>query len=297
MKTIFVGGSRHISRLPAEIKQRLNTVLKNGHHVIVGDANGADKAVQKYLLESAYDKVTVFCSGDSFRNNLGSWRTRHVSPQKHVTGFQFYAAKDREMAREADFGLMIWDGKSAGTVLNVLRLIRAGKIAVLINVPEKSSLNIKSIEQWEAFLTTCSSELKSDLRARATPDEWRPAEFGQPSLLAPLEIEFPEPNAREAPPSQHSPPPSGNDVAVAINAALESGDPAFIVDAIGNMARLRGMTQVARDTGLARESLYRSLSNGGNPEFATVLKVLAAMGLRLEAKPAALKKRHALQSA
>ena len=108
MNTIFIGGSRHVSRLPSEVKKRLDNVVASGHHVIVGDANGADKAVQKHLYDIHYDKVTVFCSGASPRNNLGTWFTHHVDPPKNAKGFQFYAAKDREMAREADFGLMIW---------------------------------------------------------------------------------------------------------------------------------------------------------------------------------------------
>jgi probable addiction module antidote protein len=63
--------------------------------------------------------------------------------------------------------------------------------------------------------------------------------------------------------------------------ALETGDPAFIADALGVIARARGMTQVAADAGLSRESLYRALSGEGNPEFATVLKVMRAVGLKL----------------
>src|SRR3954469_16000963 len=86
--------------------------------------------------------------------------------------YQFYAAKDREMAREADFGLMIWDGKSAGTTLNVLRLVRAGKIAVLFNVPEKKVFNFKVAADWGTFLDGCSLELRNNLRERATPEEW-----------------------------------------------------------------------------------------------------------------------------
>lgn len=181
MNTVFVGGSRHVSRLPAEVKARLNNVIKSGHHVIVGDANGADKAVQKHFHDAAYDKVTVFCSGNRFRNNLGHWEIHKVDVPKHTKGFQLYAAKDREMAREADFGLMIWDGKSPGTLLNVLRLMRSGKIAVLFSVPDKGAINFKTEADWEAFLSRCSDELRRDLRERATPDEWQPRR--QPSLL------------------------------------------------------------------------------------------------------------------
>ncbi len=272
MNTIFIGGSRHVSRLPAEIKHRLDNVINSGHQVIVGDANGADKAVQKYFSDAAYGKVTVFCSGDSFRNNLGHWTTRKVDAPKNLKGFQFYAAKDREMAREADFGLMIWDGKSPGTVLNVLRLVRAGKIAVLFSVPDKRAINIKTQTDWDSFLTHCSDELRHDLHERATPDEWQSDQ--QQSLL-----DANQETRHEA----EQPQPSEDKLAVSLDAALAAADPAAVVNALGDLAKMRGMSNVAKETGLARESLYRALSNGGNPEFATVLKVMSSLGLRLNA--------------
>ncbi|NSX88923.1 putative addiction module antidote protein [Agrobacterium tumefaciens] len=281
MNTVFIGGSRHISRLPAQAKERLNNIIENGHHVVVGDANGADKAVQKHLSDAAYEKVTVFCSGDKPRNNLGEWRTQNITPPKHVKGFQFYAAKDREMAREADFGFMIWDGKSPGTVLNVLRLIKAGKKAVLLNVPEKSPVTFKTGEQWSAFLARCSADLRENLRDRATSDEW---EVEEPSAQADLLA-----TVRNVEPVEHTPTPDLSpveDPAANVNAALASGDASSFIDALGHLARAKkgGMTQIAKETGLARESLYRALGKDGNPELMTILKVISALGLTLQAK-------------
>jgi probable addiction module antidote protein len=68
-----------------------------------------------------------------------------------------------------------------------------------------------------------------------------------------------------------------------LDEAFQTGDAAFIADALGVVARARGMTQVARDAGVSRESLYRALSDKGSPELATVLKVMKALGLRLAA--------------
>jgi probable addiction module antidote protein len=73
------------------------------------------------------------------------------------------------------------------------------------------------------------------------------------------------------------------DMALYLEAALEENDPALFAAALGDIARARGMTGVARETGLSRESLYKALSPQGNPEFATVLKVVKALGLRLHA--------------
>ncbi len=74
---------------------------------------------------------------------------------------------------------------------------------------------------------------------------------------------------------------SDEDVVAYLEAAFEDGDPALIAAALGDIARAKGMTQVAADAGLGRESLYKALSPNGNPEFATVLKVVRALGLEL----------------
>ena len=76
------------------------------------------------------------------------------------------------------------------------------------------------------------------------------------------------------------------DMAAYLDAALEDGDTAVIVAALGDIARAKGMAQIARETGLGRESLYKALSATGNPEFATILKVVRALGLRLHVQPA-----------
>lgn len=73
------------------------------------------------------------------------------------------------------------------------------------------------------------------------------------------------------------------DVAAYLEAVLEDGDHRVIAAALGDIARARGMTWMSRETGLGRESLYKSLSADGNPEFATILKVIRALGLRLQA--------------
>ena len=73
------------------------------------------------------------------------------------------------------------------------------------------------------------------------------------------------------------------DMAEYLEAAIEDGDPTLISAALGDIARAKGMTQIARKAGLGRESLYKALSPNGNPEFATVLKVVRALGLRLHA--------------
>ena len=277
MSSVFIGGSRHVSRLSAEAKARLNNIIGNGFPIVVGDAAGADKAVQKHLMDASYPHVTVFCSGDRARNNLGAWETCAVAIPKHVKGFQFYAVKDREMAKLADFGLMIWDGESPGTALNVLRLVRAGKKAVLLNVPEKQAVTFKTNRDWSEFLSRCDPGLVEALRARATPEEWMPAEFSHSSLIEALQPTDVEVEVESLPPHAKT----EEELTAEINVALASGDMATVVETLGSIAKAHGMSQVAKEAGLARESLYRALSSGGNPELSTVMKVISSVGLRL----------------
>lgn len=74
---------------------------------------------------------------------------------------------------------------------------------------------------------------------------------------------------------------SEEEVFAYINAAFEDGDPALVTAALGDVARARGMTQIAKAAGVSRESLYRALSAEGNPEFATILKVMKALQLNV----------------
>jgi probable addiction module antidote protein len=75
-------------------------------------------------------------------------------------------------------------------------------------------------------------------------------------------------------------------IAAYMTDALETGDPAFVADALGVIARARGMSEVAREAGVSRESLYRALSADGNPEFGTVMRVAQALGLQFSVIPA-----------
>ena len=70
----------------------------------------------------------------------------------------------------------------------------------------------------------------------------------------------------------------------AMKVAMEDSDPSFLAVALGTVARARGMSQIAKEAGLTRESLYKALGSEGNPEFGTILKVLRALGLKLSIK-------------
>jgi len=80
---------------------------------------------------------------------------------------------------------------------------------------------------------------------------------------------------------------SEKDIAAYLNACVEEGgdDPGFLAHALGVVARARNISQLSRETGMTREGLYRALSKGGNPSFATVVKVTRALGYRMTFQP------------
>jgi len=171
MTVVFVGGSRHVARLSAEVCRRLDRIVEQNFRVVVGDANGADRAVQAYLQACHYRQVEVFCSGNTTRNNVGNWPVRNVAvakPSKRDRAF--YTAKDREMTVEANFGLMIWDGKSTGTLMNIVRLIQQKKKAVLyITKQEKFVEFLGADGDMLTLRSLCPPELRDELDAEFTP--------------------------------------------------------------------------------------------------------------------------------
>jgi len=74
-------------------------------------------------------------------------------------------------------------------------------------------------------------------------------------------------------------------IAAYLDAFFEDGDPALMTAAIGDAARAKGMTELAKTAGVSRESLYKALSADGNPSFSTIVKILRGLGLQLEAHP------------
>jgi hypothetical protein len=152
--TVFIAGSRQLSRLAAEVKSRIDTMITKGFRILVGDANGADKAVQRYLADKAYPHVLVHCMEKHCRNNLGNWPTREVAAPRGAKGFDYYSIKDRAMADAAEYGLMLWDGKSKGTINNVVTLSRRNKPVVVYVAPSRVFHTVRAFEDLKNVLST-----------------------------------------------------------------------------------------------------------------------------------------------
>ncbi len=163
MSTVFIGGSRHIGRLDSAIRARLENIVERGLRVVVGDADGADRAVQAFLAERHHAEVVVYCMEAGCRNNLGGW-PEHVVQANGQRGFEYYALKDAEMACDADFGFMIWDAKSKGTLLNIARLVESGKPVAVYFSPTHECSTIRSKAELRALLSRCSEADRKRLR-------------------------------------------------------------------------------------------------------------------------------------
>lgn len=151
---IFIGGSRAVSKLNPLIHDRLDEFIRRGDFILIGDANGADKAVQQHFAEREYPNVEVFCM-EQCRNNIGSWPIRNVAPPHNRKDFSYYAAKDIVMSQEAGCGVMFWDGKSKGTLQNILNLLAAGKKALVYLAPSKDFHVLATGQGLQALLARC----------------------------------------------------------------------------------------------------------------------------------------------
>lgn len=147
MTSVFIAGSITIKTLDARVKERIDRIVESDFDVLVGDADGADTAIQRHLLESNSSRTTVYCSGAIPRNNLGSWPTHQVQTSATPGTRAFFTAKDIEMAKAAEFGLMIWDSKSTGTLSNVIELLSRGRKSVVFVNKDKVFRNVGSVEQ------------------------------------------------------------------------------------------------------------------------------------------------------
>lgn len=178
MKKVFIGGSRTLSRLNRKVTQTLDSLIEKGFTILIGDANGADKTVQNYLASNKYNNVIIYCMQNRCRNNLGSWQMRHIETSLKNNGYQFYSIKDFEMAKEADYGFMLWDSKSKGTLNNIINLIKELKPVVVYFSPTKALFKINNRSDLVKLLEKCDRSSLDRFEKDLKVSEW----LLQPSL-------------------------------------------------------------------------------------------------------------------
>ena len=121
---VFVSGSISIKTLPQIAVEELHKFIAKEVAFIIGDAYGVDASVQLFLKELKYNNLIVYYAGQTIRHNYGNWPTINLIASNNEKGRELFTIKDIQMSLDADFGLMIWDQKSKGT-LNNIRLMKA----------------------------------------------------------------------------------------------------------------------------------------------------------------------------
>jgi len=160
MTSVFISGSRSIKNLAPEVLGRLDNLISSNLNVIVGDSKGVDTSIQEYFDKNNFKKITVYFVGDGPRNNIAYSATKYVKTNALAGSRSFYTAKDLTMASDADYGLMIWDAKSPGTLSNVIELLRNKKKSVVYVNKERLFKTVKSTSDLEDLLEFMSDHAK-----------------------------------------------------------------------------------------------------------------------------------------
>lgn len=195
MTTVFIAGSISISHLHEKVQERISNIVSSDLNVVVGDADGADTSIQECLRLYRASKVTVYCTGEEPRNNVANWPVHHVQSKARAKSRAFFTAKDVEMAKNSDIGLMVWDCKSTGTLSNVIELLKEKKKSVVFVNKHKDFVTVgdqTGLNQLLHFMSEharAKAEEKIGLSAKI-------AELNQESLL--LDAPLPQPVVEEA---------------------------------------------------------------------------------------------------
>ncbi|NOT80267.1 MAG: hypothetical protein HOP07_14830 [Bacteriovoracaceae bacterium] len=184
MTTIFISGSLQIKNLDSNVLNRIDNIISSKFNIIIGDADGVDSSIQNHLVNKNYPNVTVYCSGNQARNNLGKWPVKYIETTHSVGSRAFFTAKDLALASDADYGFMIWDTKSTGTLSNVIELLSNGKKSVVYINKTKEFINVSQVNDLEALISFMSesaiekAEIKMGLKKKIDL-----LKFVQPSLF------------------------------------------------------------------------------------------------------------------
>src|SRR5215813_8073240 len=151
---VFIAGSRRLSKLNEQVKRRIDNIVDKNFAIMIGDANGVDKAIQKYLCARHYRNVVVFCMEKNCRNNVGDWPKREIlAAESSRRDFAYYSTKDQVMVQEADYGFMLWDGQSRGTLRSIVDLVQREKPVIVYVASEGAFHTLRRPKDLRDILT------------------------------------------------------------------------------------------------------------------------------------------------
>lgn len=156
---IFIAGAKSINDLDEPVQKKMLSIYKKNFDVLVGDCYGVDTSVQQFYANLGYNKVLVYASNGKARNNIGHWEIKAISVPHSVRGFDFYKQKDIAMANDADYGLMIWDGKSKGTWNNIVNLVSQNKTVAVYLTQKHKLVVVKTRNDLAYFRSNTDIEI------------------------------------------------------------------------------------------------------------------------------------------
>lgn len=156
MTKVFISGSISIKNIHPLVIERIDNMIKSNFEIIIGDANGVDVSIQEILKNKSYYNVKIYCSGNTPRNNLFSWPLIKVQADNENNKRDFYTAKDVVMSQKCDYGLMIWDLKSTGTLSNIIRLLKQNKKSLVFINKTKSFQKVSNVFELDSLLINMS---------------------------------------------------------------------------------------------------------------------------------------------
>ncbi|MEZ0498174.1 hypothetical protein [Sphingomonas sp. IW22] len=149
---VFISGSLSITALPEPVIERIGGIVERALPVLIGDARGVDRLVQRHLADRDIAAVTVYCSGEEPSNNLGDWPVRNIPSSGRKGTAAYHVPKDAAMARDAFSGLVIWDGRSRGSLANIHRLAVRRCFTMIWFGPESRFITLRSDSDRESFI-------------------------------------------------------------------------------------------------------------------------------------------------
>lgn len=156
MKNIFISGSMRIENINKMVISRIENIIRENFTILVGDADGVDTSIQQILANKSYKNVMVYCAGNCPRNNIGKWELKTVDTNHKTNTRSFFTAKDIVMAEKCDYGLMIWDSKSTGTLSNVYELLIRKKTSVVFVNKINQFINVSNYKEFEQLVSKMS---------------------------------------------------------------------------------------------------------------------------------------------
>jgi len=166
MHKVFISGSMRIKNLDKNVLNRIDNIVNLDYQVIVGDASGVDSSIQEYLNAMHSKLVIVYCAGKHPRNNIGHWSVEKIKVNAAFGTRAFYTAKDVQMADDCDYGFMVWDAKSTGTLSNTIELLKRKKISLVYINKLKEFLKIKEVSDLEKLISFMSESAKDKAESK-----------------------------------------------------------------------------------------------------------------------------------